>query len=318
LWNDNACFYLPEWQVVEDVVPDLGSRPYVERQLIVVSQKEILRAAQEENRRKSQAEKEDGPDWRKIGTLWGTSVFGITPMLIAAGIEAYQAWSRARDSGVPILPICLEQAATLSFPPGHPREGVLYVGHPAIPNVYYTMANFHRYMFEHKLCEAVELLMSLGATTIRVEHVSGWSRDFSSRLSVPLASPDDTASAQLNHTFGVAKSILFEASLSGTNVPSVPNSLVWYPHEPTWANIARGRLKHGLRDFSISVSYLDDFGINAGLKATVVKAGLELGGKFEGHESTVWRLEGKFAPEGTLGHSDQIIGVTEKCVRDPA
>ena len=34
----------------------------------------------------------------------------------------------------------------------------------------------------------------------------------------------------------------------------------------------------------MSVSYLDDFGIHASLKATVVKASLELGGKFEDHE----------------------------------
>jgi hypothetical protein len=49
-----------------------------------------------------------------------------------------------------------------------------------------------------------------------------------------------------------------------------------------------------MSDFSLSVTYEDDFGINAGLSAAVVGAGLGLGGRFEDHQSTVWRLEGRF------------------------
>ena len=44
----------------------------------------------------------------------------------------------------------------------------------------------------------------------------------------------------------------------------------------------------------MSVSYQDDFGINAGLKIALAKTGLDVGGKFEDHQSTIWRLEGKF------------------------
>ena len=56
------------------------------------------------------------------------------------------------------------------------------------------------------------------------------------------------------------------------------------------------RIWFGTRSFSLSVSYEDDFGVNAGLKTSVAKAGLELGGKFEDHQATVWRLAGEFAP----------------------
>ena len=70
--------------------------------------------------------------------------------------------------------------------------------------------------------------------------------------------------------------------------------MVWYEHEPTWQSIAKGRINYGLQDFSLSVSYEDDFGVNAGLKVAISKTGLEVGGKFEDHESTVWRLEGQF------------------------
>ena len=53
-------------------------------------------------------------------------------------------------------------------------------------------------------------------------------------------------------------------------------------------------MKYGLKDFSLSVTYNDDFGINAGLKMQVAKVGLELGGKFEDHAATEWKISGKF------------------------
>jgi hypothetical protein len=156
------------------------------------------------------------------------------------------------------------------------------------------MADFHRVTFEHKFCEAVELLMSLGAKKMRVEHVTGWSKDFSARLSVPLGTPSEKVTLEAGKHSATRSGLLYEASLLGTDEPTVPDSLVWYAHEPTWQAVAKGRIGFGLSDFSLSVAYEDDFGINAGLKVAVLKAGLELGGKFEDHQSTVWRLEGSF------------------------
>jgi hypothetical protein len=284
---------------MENEEDELVRRPYAERQLVVVSEEEILKAAQEAENDDDCNERDSENFLKAAGNIFMKGLdYSFRNSLLGIGIEAYQAWIRARNSGIPILPISRSQAASITFPPGHPRDGVLYVGHPAAPNVYYTMADFHRYLFEHKLCEAVDLLMSLGATVIRVEHISGWSRNFSSRLSVPLAGAGDSVDAELGVKSGKSNHILFEASLSGTSTPSIPDGLVWYPHESTWSSIARGRIKYGLKDFSIGVSYLDDFGINAGLRARVLKSGLDLGGDFEGHESTVWRLEGKFGEGG--------------------
>ena len=77
----------------------------------------------------------------------------------------------------------------------------------------------------------------------------------------------------------------------------MPSSLVWYHHEPTWQSIAKGRIDFGLSQFLLTVNYEDDFGVNAGLKASAMKAGLELGGNFEAHEATTWKLHGKFLAE---------------------
>jgi len=178
-------------------------------------------------------------------------------------------------------------------------------------------------------------------------HLTGWSKEFSARISVPLG--EKSSRAKLNFLQGIHEmtfstlgirlfrmsiirwpifialllntnsakrsifscasetaalgtsknassrtSFLYEATLAGTDTPKLPKTLVWYHHEPTWQTVARGRIDFGLSDFSLNVTYEDDFGINAGLKAAVVTAGLELGGKFEDHQSTIWRLEGTF------------------------
>ena len=94
--------------------------------------------------------------------------------------------ARARDSGVDVLTVASTEAASLTFPPGHPRDRVLYVGHPAAPTTYYAAAGFHRHTFEHKFAEAVGLVMALGATQLEVEHVKGWSDQLAANLAVPL------------------------------------------------------------------------------------------------------------------------------------
>ena len=58
-------------------------------------------------------------------------------------------------------------------------------------------------------------------------------------------------------------------------------------------------MEYGMQQFSLNVVYDDDFGVNAGLKMRAQKAGLEIGGAFEDHMATTWKIHGKFvADEG--------------------
>lgn len=274
------------------------ARPYQERQMVIVSDEQFIAAAKEESK-KSEEKRQEDFDWADFANRVLKNVpllLNPTGLVIEIGVEAFKAWIKARENGIPVLPISREQAARLTFPVGHPLDRVVYIGHPAVPNIYYTLADFHRRVFEHKVSEAILMLMSLGATSIRAEHITGWSHDFSARLSLPVSGTSGKAQVEFG-TNGKSKgSILFTANLSGRGSPAMPDGLIWCPHEPTWQTIAQGRLKHGLRNFTISVSYSDDFGINLGVKAGVAKAGLDLGGKFEGHESTIWKLTGQFGP----------------------
>lgn len=198
----------------------------------------------------------------------------------------------ASRDGLDIAKISRQDASALTFPPGHPHEGVIYVEHPAAEGVYFTAASFHRLVFEHKVAEAVTILMSLGATEIFVEHVQGWSREFAATLQVPLGKAGVNASGSGQN--GRNSSLLYEAHLRGTANPHLPDRLVWYSHEPTWQTIVDGRMRYGLSEFSLAVNYQDDYGINAKLKATAQKIKLDLGGSFEDHQATTWNMYGKF------------------------
>jgi len=261
--------------------------PYCDRQFIVVADDKFVKAAREAE--KQEVAQNNKLDWLEIGKRVIKIMLPTSYILLESILEIYKAINRARESGVRILLVGKSEVKYIRFPIGHPREGILYVGHPADPNTYYTTAEFHRFTFEHKFCEAINILMSLGATELLVEHVCGWSKDFSTRISIPLSADFETGCESK-----FTSSLLFKATLPGTQKPQLPDNLIWFPHEPMWQSIAEGRIKFKLKNFSLTVNYEDDFGVNAGLKMSAKKAGLELGGKFEDHQSTIWRISGKF------------------------
>ncbi len=271
-------------------------QPYMDRQLIVVADDAVVKLSRETAIKELQKKDlKDSINWERITDLALRAALGSAAGLITVvAKEAYAAWTRARDAGINIVQISKSEAATITFPPGHPKDGVLYIGHPAIPNVYYTTAEFHRVTFEHKFSEAVRLLMHLGATEINVEHMRGWSHDFSGNITAPMPTTEATIGAGVKSGSSNENTVLFRATLDGTDNPRIPDQLSWFPHEATWQSIAEARIKFGLREFALSVTYNDDFGVNAGLKATIMKTGLDVGGRFEGHTSTEWRILGKF------------------------
>jgi hypothetical protein len=278
------------------IVPplDVLSLPYSQRQLIIVQPDGVVEAARQAEA--NAATESTATNWADIAARVAKVVVGSWSVYGAAielTVEALKAWAKARESGLNVLQVSHSEAASLHFPPGHSRQQTLYVAHPAIPAVYYTAAAFHRMTFEHKFAEAIELLMNLGAIHITVEHVHGWSRDFSARFSTPL--PEGEIDLSASKTTSTASRLLFDAVFDNRTTPKLPENLVWYPHEPTWQTVAKGRLEFGMQQFSLSVNYEDDFGVNAGLKLRSQNAGLELGGAFEDHMTTTWKIHGKFA-----------------------
>ena len=267
---------------------------YPERKMIMVVDDAVAAAMRQAEVDAQEYDKADR--WQKIVKDANKILFGLFDGGLGALFagEIIDAWRRLREDGIQLLQIAKSEAAALEFPPGHPMEKVIYVAHPVTPTVYFTAAQFHRVTFEHKFSEAIDLLMHLGATNIRVEHLRGWSRDFAASMSAPLSQVGAEIGIEAGAKRQSTSRLLFEATLAGETEPKLPQSLVWYHHEPTWQSVANGRLKFGLRNFSLNVSYEDDFGVNAGLKIKATKAGLELGGTFEDHQATSWNIHGQF------------------------
>ena len=261
--------------------------PYAKRKLIVVADDSVVEA--ERAARASTDAESNTVDWTAV--VKESLEMYWRYMTIPGWIGMIKA---ARDQGVNVLSVSRSESTMLQFPPGHPQDGVLYVEHPTVHEIYYPTAQFHRLAFEHKLSEAIELLMALGAIEINVEHQVGWGKEFSTNLNVPTGKTGEQVGTTAGKNTEKQRHLLFQISLEGTSDPSVPDELVWFPHEPTWQQVARGRIKYGMKSFSISLRYENDFGINADLEVRAGKAGLNLGGKFENHESTIWNVQGSF------------------------
>ncbi|WP_156180886.1 hypothetical protein [Desulfovibrio sp. TomC] len=197
-----------------------------------------------------------------------------------------------RGRGANILTLPRSRYVDFILPPGHPRNNLVYAGHPAVAKKYIPIADFHRLIFEHKFAEAVDLLMCLGAKKIEVEHIAGWGREFSGKLSVGLQGK--SAGGEAGGHGKSQSSILYSAEFEGRETPLLPQNMVWFSYESTWQNIAKGRINFGMKNFSLSLQYNEDYGINASLSSIIQGGGLDAGGKFENHVATTWQINGTF------------------------
>ena len=265
---------------------EIAALPYDERRIIVVTDK------------MPPAVTEARPLWPsdlRAGVLWWLTG-GVSVTAVRVIVEAVKEF---RDAGESVMPISWEMARQLRFPPAHPRKDVVYVGHPVDAGSYIPVADFHRFLFQHKVAEAQRLIRSLGAVEMRVVHIQGWDRNAAATLGLGLpqvaAGMDVEVGAQADLTESAGHQILMTMKLTPSCHPHVPDNLVWTPHEPLWQEVAAARMESGLKQFAIDVRSTDDFGVNASLKLLIQKTGLDAGGKFVEHQDTVWRLQGTFS-----------------------
>ena len=190
----------------------------------------------------------------------------VAEAIVAAALRRFR--SQAQGTGVrgELLAVTPEEAAQLQFPIGHPRKKVVYIGHPVDPPLYVPVAVFHRYLFEHKVAEALRLIRSLGARTVEVGVGAG--------VPLPPSQPVELG-VSVSRNRATGHSVMSRLTLSPSGKPHIPADLVWFPHEPLWKEVAQARLESGLTSFALDVRSTDDYGVNANLKALVAKSGLE-------------------------------------------
>jgi hypothetical protein len=200
-----------------------------------------------------------------------------------------QSSRRAAARGKTAVMISRADARLLRLDRGHPRLGLLYVGHPTKSTVYFPAAEFHRRVFEDKFIEAVTLLMSLGASRISVEQEHGHTRDEEQTL-LPLG----FERKKHDKATGAA---LFEGEFPGSGTPEVPPDLTWFDDEPTWKMLAEARTSRGAERWSLVVNYTTDYGIDMHVVDNAISGGLNIGGKFAEAQHIVWRLSAEFPPK---------------------
>lgn len=255
------------------------NRPYINRQMVIFVDDEIYKRQMDE----AKVDTRKRSFWQEL----------LVPSYIQMAEILVKVYLDSKRNGIILNSIPNSLIAEFELPPGHPRNKVLYTAHPSKPNLYIPVSDFHRFTFEHKFSEVLSILMHLGAKEILVEHVSGWGHDFASKLSVGVPQYG-SGGMEMGITSNSSRKVLYKAELPGNDKPEVPQNLIWYSHEPTWQKIAEGRIKFGMKNFGMQLIYQDDYGVNAELKAKAKGAGLDLGGKFEDHQSTTWSISGKF------------------------
>jgi hypothetical protein len=271
----------------------ISELPYDQRRMILVGDKE---AASPQYSFRRIALLSDRPGMR---TAAGAAAVAADGYMQLAYPQRYWTWRSSRMGGSSVtarlLAVKTSEADALRFPVGHPLSKVVYVGHPIDPVMYMPMAKFHAFLFEHKVAEALRLIRSLNADTVDVIRVEGWDSSVGISLAAPVPGAEQV---QVGATAGFERaqgnSVMARMQLKPSGNPSIPDNLVWLPHEPLWQEVVDARLTSGLRSFTLDVKSFDDYGVNARLNAQIAKCGLEAGGSFVQHCATLWRLEGTF------------------------
>ncbi len=110
----------------ERKVDDLFSPVYAKRQFVVVFPDQFFEP-NENGRNGSEMISLTGAAKLASDVLIRGFVPSVVGLAIQAAREGWEAYRKARESGLDALPIKLTDAAFLSFPPGHPQIGRLYV-----------------------------------------------------------------------------------------------------------------------------------------------------------------------------------------------
>jgi hypothetical protein len=233
--------------------------------------------------------------WYTFSLAYAAGIFTNLGYIVVI-YDLFKKMNNLKDSNIDLLPITRKEAKLIKFPLGHPQTDVIYVGHPVLNDVYYTLAEFHRKTFEHKISEAIKLFENLGVKKLRIDHKKGWRNKFSSgaNLDIPLENIEVDGGANINKTKNKKNKVIDERIYENNDSFKIPEELSWYYHEPNWQLIANGRLNHGLKKFDLSIHYEENFGVDANLKAKIESYGLNIGGQFEKQKSTIWEIKGEF------------------------
>jgi|KBSSwiStaDraftv2_1062776.scaffolds.fasta_scaffold280752_3 hypothetical protein len=227
-------------------------------------------------------------------TFAGNLLAGPLGAIIGAGIAVAIDVSHRASKPLPSIYHVVKRSMCrkVKFPLGHPLNKVVYIKHPYANDLYYPVSDFHEMLMEHKHLEAVRLLESLGASTIKVEHEVGSSGGRSVDAQASLGVFNIKGKIEDNRSS--AEKISTARKLSGRHVPRIPKRLVWYDHELQWKQMAADVLAGRVSEYTLTVENSETYGVDASIKTEVLKYGLELGGEFHDCQTAKYTLTATF------------------------
>lgn len=229
------------------------------------------------------------PEWLR----WAPVAIPLlaVPFLLPIGAGVALRWlgrNRPVDGLVNVRRVPRRFVGEADFGPQGWETGIVYAANPKKPPMYRSLATFQEEMLLHKITELERLINGLGAREYEIRHTSG---------KVSEAGGSFALTALGGIMAGGQRSRLTERHWGGTSdghEPAVPSGMVWYDSEPEWQNLAESRLNGSRRQFSFSVRQNQDFGVDAKLAASVMEAGLRIGGNFRSVERVEFAVSGSF------------------------
>jgi len=170
-----------------------------------------------------------------------------------------------------------------NFPPGHPILNSAYAMCNIIPNQYVPVSTFHEYFRQLKYSSLIELCGALGAKELFLEYAEVNNKTVNVDLSGNI--PTELGSLGLGANIGYNKNRNINDNLSFTfseeNKKVKDYNSPWLSTEPTWSAMKKTRKDNFLKSFKIEYNYLDDFGINGNVAASLNNIGINIGGSYK-------------------------------------
>jgi hypothetical protein len=169
----------------------------------------------------------------------------------------------------------------LSFPPGHPLPGVMYIANPANSSVYYSAESFHAKCFENKCSELQTLLRALGASEYSIEVVSAIEKD--KKAKSPIFTKAGVAgTVDGTVSYSSSSRLVCEWKGDGSPTPHVPDGLYWLASEPTWNDIIKARMQAKTKSINVYWEHNNDYGVKADVRSIFDR--VQPGASFDFHE----------------------------------
>ena len=166
------------------------------------------------------------------------------------------------------------------------RLRTVYVEHPVRGGFLVPLAGYHRFVFEDKAVQAMELAATLGARRIEAEHVTGYGLELRSGHGArEVGDGRFVLGAEYRRAFTPPAADAFD----GWAV-EIMQRYPWMAYERTWQAMVQGRSDATLSSIVLPVTLESDGGIDADAIEAVEAAGLSAGGSWVPFERTAWRL----------------------------